>query len=149
MIYFACVDWMCPICCMKVLPHPLECHKYELWWQGAIQCISVLTNNIMPRSRLKLLSRWLECSDDNVLYKRFPNYWSLVCGIHRPLSHNEQVPYTCSFDVFCAVSLNPLHAKFVQREHKHIFTFMSFLQIVMTQVLKILPQARVAPTYSI
>ena len=48
-----------------------------------------------------------------------------------------------------AESVNPLRAKFFKGNINIYLHFMSFLHIDMTQVLKILPQVRGGPTYSI
>ena len=50
---------------------------------------------------------------------------------------------------FYIVVINPLRAKFFRGNINIYLHFVSFLHIDMTQVLKILPQVREGPTYSI
>ena len=49
---------------------------------------------------------------------------------------------------FSTRKVNPLHAIFFRGNKKHIFYFMSFLNIDMTQVVEILPQVGQERTYS-
>ena len=50
---------------------------------------------------------------------------------------------------YLKVKVNPLRAKLFKGNKNMYLHFMSFLHIDLTQVLKILPQVRPGPTYSI
>ena len=63
-------------------------------------------------------------------------------GTDWPLPHHNKTQIVRIF-------LNPLHAKFFRGNINIYLHFVSFFHIDMTQVLKIFPQLREGPTYSI
>ena len=65
----------------------------------------------------------------------------------RNVSIDENI--CCVAKIATQYIINPLRAKFFRGNINIYLHFMSFLHIDMTQVLKILPQVREGPTYSI
>ena len=100
---------------------------------------------------------------DDVIMCMFLPVSSMSCLIHVTavlyicytiLCYKETFNCSSSLMWYCCcrvdfISLNPLHAKFFRGNINIYLHFMSFIHIDMTRVLKILPQVREGPAYSI